>query len=386
MDKYLSGRNELYRPTWVEIDLSAIDYNLKLVKEIVGAGEKILAVVKSDAYGHGMLKVAGHIAQEVDFLGVASIDEALVLRRSKIKKPILIFESCFPHYAEAVAQYDLTPTVCSLVFARSLNLQAARFKKKVNVHIKIDTGMGRLGIWHSAARKFIKGLKRFSNLHIEGLYTHFPCADTDKEFTLRQIADFKFLIRQLRQDGIHIPICHAANSMGVIGYKESYFDMVRPGLMIYGLYPKDNLEPRIKLKSALSLKSKVIFVKKTPPGRSIGYGATHITKKTTYIATIPVGYNDGYLRSLSNEARVLIRGKGYKIIGRICMDQLMVDVLNKGVRMGDEVTLIGKDKNSVITVEEVSRLAGTIPYEIACSIGNSAQRFYIKERPNGFLR
>ena len=376
MLKLLIGENELFRPTWVEIDLSAISYNLRLVKKMVGKNVKILAVVKSDAYGHGMLKVSEHIAEKIDFLGVASIDEAIALRRSNIKKPVLIFESSFPSSSKIIADYSITPTVCSLDLARALNKQAKKLRKKINVHIKVDTGMGRLGVWHSEAVDFIKKVKQFSNINIEGLFTHFPCADTDPEFTRRQIADFKNLINELRQAHIHIPICHAANSMGIIGYEESYFDMVRPGLMIYGLYPKDGLSSVLKLRPALSFKSKVIFVKRAPKGRTISYGATHVTKKTTNIATIPVGYNDGFLRNLSNKAEAVIRRRRYRSVGSICMDQLMVDVGNSNIKAGDIVTLIGKDKHNSISAEEVSCLAGTIPYEIVCSIGNRQKRFY----------
>jgi alanine racemase len=272
--------------------------------------------------------------------------------------------------------YDITSTVCSVDFARALNRYTAKHRKKINVHVKVDTGMGRLGVWHKEAIHFIRNLKRLSHISIEGLYTHFPCADTDPKFTLKQIADFKNLINELQKCKIHIPLCHAANSMGIIGYKESYFDMVRPGLMIYGLYPKDGLEAEIKLKPAMSLKSKVIFIKKTPKGRTISYGATHITAKPTYIATIPVGYNDGYSRNLSNKAQVLIKGKFRRVVGRICMDQLMADAIKSDVKLGDVVTLIGRDKNNFISVEEISCLAGTIPYEIACGVGNGAKRFY----------
>lgn len=376
MPRIFSEENMMFRPTYVEIGLSAIDYNLRLAKRMVGKKVKVLAVVKSDAYGHGMLKVSGHIAERVDFFGVASIDEAIALRRDNIKKPILIFENSFPSSAKIISDYNITPTVCSLDLARALNRCAKKRGKKMNVHIKVDTGMGRLGVWHSEAIGFIKKVKQFPNINIQGLYTHFPCADSDPEFTRRQITDFKNLINELKQAHIHIPICHAANSMGIIGYEEGHFDMVRLGLMLYGLYPKDGLADFLKLKPALNFKSKVIFVKKTPEGRTISYGATYITTKPTCIATIPVGYNDGFLRNLSNKAEVIIKGNRYKIIGRICMDQLMVDAGNSNIKAGDTVTLIGKDKNNVITVEEISQLAATIPYEIACSIGNRQRRFY----------
>ncbi|MDP2939577.1 MAG: alanine racemase [Candidatus Omnitrophota bacterium] len=376
MNNLLIKESKLYRPTWAEINLSAIDYNLKLVKKIVGPRVKVLAVVKSDAYGHGMLRVAHRIVKEIDFLGVASIDEAVCLRKSGIKKPLLIFESTFASHTKAIIDYDITPTVCSLDLVRSLNTNATKCKKKINVHIKVDTGMGRLGIWHEHALDFIKKIRAFSYLNIEGLYTHLPCADTDRKFTLNQISKFKELINKLRQGKIHIPLCHIANSMGIIGYKESHLNMVRPGLMLYGLYPKNSLISKVKLKSALSLKSRIIFVKKIPKGRTISYGATFTTLKTTVIATIPVGYNDGYLRSLSNKSEVIIDGERYKVAGRICMDQLMVNLGDSEFKVGKVVTLLGTNKNMTISAEELSRLAKTIPYEIVCAIGNSVPRFY----------
>lgn len=376
MPNTLTKKDKLYRPTWVEIDLSAIDYNLGVVKAKVGPKVKILAVIKSDAYGHGILEVAKRIVNAVDFLGVASIDEAITLRKLNIRRPVLIFENSFPSFTKAIIDYDITSTVCSLDLACALNRYAARCRKKINVHIKVDTGMGRLGVWHIEALDFIKKVKEFSFINIEGLYTHFPCADTNPKFTLGQIKSFKNLIDKLKQNKIRIPICHSANSMGIIGYKESYFDMVRAGLMLYGLYPKNNLTSKIKLKPALSFKSKIIFVKRIPKGRTISYGATFITPKATTIATVPVGYNDGYLRSLSHKSEVIIRGRRYKIVGRICMDELMVDLGNSNIKLADEVTLIGKDKNNRISAEEISERAGTIPYEIVCSIGKSAPRFY----------
>lgn len=376
MPNVIFEQSKFYRPTWVEVDLSAIDYNVEVVKNLVGAKVKVLAVVKSDGYGHGMLKVAEHIKEKIDFFGVASIDEAIALRRSRIKKPILIFEHTFVTSAGAISEYDITPTVCSLELAQALDREALKRRKKMNLHVKVDTGMGRLGIWHKQAITFIKRIKKLRHLNIEGVYTHFPCAESDPEFTLRQIADFNNLRQELKKCNIHIPFYHAANSMGIIAYKEAYFDIVRAGLMIYGLYPKDGLGTLLKLKAAMSLKSKIIFINKMPAGRTISYGATHTTTKPTLIATIPVGYNDGYLRALSNKAEVIIKGNRYKIVGRVCMDQLMVDVLNNKIKLGEVVTLIGRDKNCAISMEEISRIADTIPYEVACSIGNSVMRFY----------
>jgi alanine racemase len=369
---------DIYRPTWVEIDLSAIEHNFRLIRKIVGPKVKILAVVKADAYGHGMLWVAKRLIKlGVDYLGVASIDEGIVLRKAGIQKPVLLFENILPQFAKKVIEYDLTATVCTDEVAQSLNAYAKSRNKKAKVHIKIDTGMGRLGIWHREALGFIRKINNLPHIRIEGVYTHFPCADSDSDFTQQQISDFKSLIRELEQEDINIPIYHIANSMGNIGYPDSHLDMVRAGLMLYGLYPKDSLKNKIKLRPALSLKSKIIFLKKASCGRSISYGRTFVCPKETMIATVPVGYKDGYLRNLSNRAQVLYKGRRYPVVGRVCMDQLMVDLGVKAkAKVGDVVTLAGIERGEEVSLEELARLAKTINYEIACLLGSRAKIFY----------
>jgi alanine racemase len=370
--------NKLYRPTWVEIDLKAVEHNFKLIRKIVSPQVKVLAVVKADAYGHGMLAVVRRLIKSgVDYLGVASIEEGITLRQANIRQPILLFENILPGFANAVIKNNLTATVCTRELAERLNYFAGKKKTMARVHIKIDTGMGRLGIWHKEALVFIKKINNFPHLKIEGVYTHFPCADSDSDFTRQQINDFKSLIKEIEREDILIPLYHVANSMGKIGYPESHLDMVRAGLMLYGLYPHDSLKDKIKLKPVLSFKSRIIFLKKVPGGRSISYGRTHICPRDTVIATIPVGYKDGYPRILSNQAQVLFRGRRCPVVGRICMDQLMVDLgRNASARIGDTVTLVGKDGKDRITLEELARLARTINYELACLLGSRAIRYY----------
>jgi len=368
----------LYRPTWLEIDLKAIVYNFKRAKSIVGPKVKILAVVKSDAYGHGIKEVSRSLSKNgADYFGVACINEALQLRKTGIKKPILIFESIDVKYASEVVNNNLTVTISTLSLAYKISSYAKKRKKTAKVHVKIDTGMGRLGIWYEQALDFIKEIYVLPNLRIEGVYTHFPSADTDRSFTNSQIRRFRKLKSNIELNGIDIPLYHAANSMAVISFKNSYVDLVRPGLMLYGIYPKKGLTGKVKLKPAMKFKTQVMYVKTVPPGRGISYGRSFITNKKTTIATLPVGYNDGYFRAFSNKAKVLINGKRCKVVGRVCMDQIMVEIDKKNkVKINDVATLFGKDGKHHISAEELSGLADTIPYEIVCSAGKTQNRIF----------
>lgn len=365
-----------YRPTWIEIDLGALKHNFRQVKRLINAKTKVLVCVKKDAYGHGAVRIAKSlVAQGVDYLGVACIEEAVVLRQNQIKKPILVLGSILSKNSDAVIEYNLTQTLCNKELAYSLNKKARAAKKKVNVHIKVDTGMGRLGVLEKDALEFIRFVKSLEYLNIEGIFTHFPSADSDAKLTRYQIKLFNQLKVRLEKEGIHIPLYHAANSIATVQYSQAQFNMVRPGLMIYGLYPKKGM--KVKLKPVLTLKTKVIFLKKVPKHYGISYGQTYRTQKETTIATLPIGYGDGYLRAFSNKADVLIKGKRLRVTGRICMDQIMVDVGNLKVNLGDQVVLIGSQGNKAkITAEELSSLINTIPYEIVCSVGNRIRRIY----------
>jgi len=362
-----------YRPTWAQIDLANLSHNFFQIKKRLAAQTKVLVTVKADAYGHGLIPVSRRLEScGVDYLGVASTDEGIRLREAGVKAPILILGLILKHEIPPLFKYGLTVSVCDEEFSRVLNKKAGQSAKKLKVHIKVDTGMGRIGVPHYDAYKLAKKISGLKHLKVEGIFTHFAFADLNRKFTFHQIGLFAKLLKKLSREGINIPLVHAANSMGLLDYKNSHFNMVRPGLVIYGLYPKEKLA--ISLKPVLSLKTKVVFVKKVPAGSGISYGHDYITQKATKIVTLPIGYGDGYPRNLSNKAPVLIRGKRFKICGRICMDQIMVDVGSAPVKTGDEAVLIGSQAKNKITAEELASLANTIPYEIVCGLGSRIPR------------
>jgi alanine racemase len=372
----MPDKMKYYRPTWAEISLGNLTHNLNQIKKRLSPGTKIMVTVKADAYGHGLIPVSKRLTfNGIDFLGVASIDEGVKLREAKIKTPILILGLILKEDIEALFRYRLTATVCDEGLALALNNKARRYNKPVNVHVKVDTGMGRIGVMCRDAEGLIKKIHQMKLINIEGIFTHFAFAGMNKGFTLHQIDLFNRLIHSLKRQGINIALAHAANSMGIIDYRESHFNMVRPGLVIYGLYPKDNL--KINLKPVLNLKTKVIFIKRLPRGYGISYGHRYITKRETVIVTLPIGYGDGYPRNLSNQGPVLIGGERFKVCGTICMDQLMVDVQDLPVNIGDEAVLIGSQGKDRISAEELARLSGTIPYEIVCGLGSRIFRVYL---------
>ncbi len=381
---------QIPRLTYAQINLRAIRHNLQQIRGLVSKNKfilphrenlkriDILAVVKADAYGHGVKEVAKLLNKEgVNFFAVSDVAEGIYLRKTGIKKPILLLESSLPLYVKLIGRYNLTPTICSLELARALNQYAQTRKKNIPIHVKVDTGMGRLGIWHKDAFAFIQKLFALKNLIIQGIYTHFPAADTDPSFTREQIKHLYNLVTQLDKRGMIIPYIHAANSMGLAGYQTRILNLVRPGLMLYGLYPKNSLRRKINLKPALSVKSKVIFIKNIEKGRSVSYGRTFVASKKMRVATIPIGYNDGYLRCFSNQASVLIQGRRCPILGRVTMDQIVVDVSSlKNCSLGAEIVILGTQGKETISADELACHAGTINYEIVCNLGNRLPRFY----------
>jgi alanine racemase len=372
-----------YTPTWIEIDLDAIRHNLLQIRRLVNSDTVILAPVKANAYGHGILKISETLVDSgVGYLGVSTIDEAVFLRNNGFKKiPILMLGSVLNKAAGIIVEKDITQAVSDLGLALAINRCAKIQGKRVKVHVKIDTGMGRIGVWHKDALHLIMAVSKMENIEIEGIFSHFSSSDENKIITHRQIDDFLSLLGEAEAAGIRIKYKHIANSMAVIDYKRSHMNLIRPGLILYGLWPRLGLsKSRIELRPALSLKSCIVFLKDVPPGRAISYGATHTTKKHTLIATIPIGYGDGLNRRLSNKGHVIIRGKRAPIAGRICMDQVMVDAGHiKNVKLGDAVTLIGKWGKETITVEEIAGICDTIPYEVICWLDKRVPRKYVNK-------
>lgn len=364
--------------TWSEVDLGAIKNNLLQIQKKVGPKINIIAVIKADAYGHGAVAVA-QLAQQlkIPYLGLATIDEAIALRHQGIKSPILLLSCCQNYEVEAVAEYQFIPNICSLEVGKKLNLIAGKKKLVLSFHTEIDTGIGRVGAFYPEAAKLIKQLAQYSHLRLNGVFTHFASADNDPEFTNLQFKRYQQNLAELTAAKICVPFRHVANSATVLAYPQMYLDGVRPGLIIYGLYPAKSMLRLAELQSAMSLKSRVIFLKRAKPGRTVSYGRTYITTRNTMIATISAGYRNGYPRLLSNLGEVLIHGTRVPIIGRICMDQFLVDVtLIPNVQLGDEVVLFGKQGKNQIEIDAVAQWASTISYEIVCSTGRLNKRIY----------
>jgi alanine racemase len=364
----------IYRPLWIELDLKALAHNFRAIRRYVGKDVKIVATIKQNAYGHGLLPIARRLAfQGADFFALEGIEEAMILRKAGFKQPILILTAILPQFAKAIIDHRLTPTLVDLEFARKLNSEAAKNKITVSAHVKIDTGMGRLGPSYKEATSFILNLQKLKNIKIEGIYTHFPVADTDRDYTQKQTQIFNDFISQMEGCGVEFKYRHCANSAAIMGHKSAHFNMVRPGLILYGLSPFENIP--FDIKPVLSLKSRIIFIKNVKKNDTVSYGRTYHIKKPGRIATIAAGYADGYQRSLSNKAKVIINNKLFAVAGRICMDHTMIDInQDKKVKVGDEVILIGRSQKHRVSAEELAQLANTIPYEITTCLSTRIPR------------
>ncbi|MBI5027099.1 MAG: alanine racemase [Nitrospirae bacterium] len=376
----MEAKHLLLNPTFAEVKLKALSNNLRIVKKLT-RGKAILSVVKASAYGHGAVTVSKHLIKEgVSALAVAFLSEAIELRNSGIKAPIVVLFDY--ENAKAVVRHRLTPVIYSISAARELSKEALRNNLQIPVHIKIDTGMGRLGFKPDEAVKKNIDINSMQGLRTEGIMSHFSDAVLhDKIYAEKQLGIFKKIVRELKKIGIKFKFTHIANSAAILSFPESHLNMVRPGLMLYGYSPFDNNvedSHRERLMPALSLKSKILFLKRVSAGTPISYGRTFITGRNSLIATIPIGYADGYSRSLSNQGEVLIRGKRAPVVGRVCMDLTMVDVTHiKEVNEGDEVVIIGKQGNQTLSASEITSKTGTITYEVLTSIGSRIPRVYI---------
>jgi alanine racemase len=368
--------------TWAEVDLDAIAHNARGLKERAGEKTELMAVVKANAYGHGAVPVARTALENgASRLAVNRALEGVELRQAGLTAPILILGYSLPSEAETIVRWDLTPTVTTVEGALALSAMSDRQGKVTPVHVKVDTGMGRFGLLPDEVAPFVRRIAELPGLKLEGLFTHFAVADlADKTYTRRQFGLYMQVVRQLEEAGFTVPLKHVGNSATNLDLPEMHLDMVRCGIALYGLHPSDEVEPAIPLKLAMALKSRVARVRTLPPGSSISYGCTYTTTRSTPVALVPVGYGDGYHRILSNKGSVLIGGKRAPIVGRVCMDQFVVDVTgHEGVRQDDEVVVFGRQGEEEISAEEVAALAGTINYEVVTSILPRVTRVYLRE-------
>lgn len=370
---------------WAEVNLDNIAHNVREIRRITNKKAEIMGIVKADAYGHGVMEVVKTLlGNGVTRLAVSMLDEAIQLRKSGIEVPILILSYTDPRRAEEIIQNDVTQAVFSHDLANALSEAAVRLDKNVKIHIKIDTGMTRVGFMpgYSAIKNVVE-ISKLPGIIIEGLFTHFASADeADRSYTYMQFERFMSICNELNRIGVYIPIKHAANSAAIMEYPETHLDLVRPGLILYGMYPSNEVDKsKLDLRPAMTLKANVTLVKEVEAGTSISYGRIFTTQRPSKIATIPIGYADGYTRLLNNKGKVLVNGELAPVVGKICMDQCMIDItdLAAKVNVGDEVVLFGNQGDNRIPIEEVAEQIGTINYEVVCIIGKRIPRVYLQE-------
>mgnify|MGYP002763562172 FL=1 len=367
------------------ISLDAVEQNFREMRKNIAEDTKMIAVVKADAYGHGAVPIA-HLIEDHDYIwgfAAATAEEAVHLRQAGITKPILILGIVFDEYFPELVQYDIRPAVCEYDEAKKLSDEAVLQNKTVHIHIALDTGMTRIGYADiPESVEEIKKIAELPNLEIEGMFTHFARADEyDRSPAMVQLERYQDFSKRVEEAGVDIPLHHCSNSAGIIRVPEANLSIVRAGITIYGIYPSSEVERDIvKLAPVMELKSHITYVKDVPAGAAISYGGTYVADKKKRVATIPVGYADGYPRQLSNKGWVLIHGKKAPILGRVCMDQFMADVTEiDNVKKGDEVTLLGRDGDEFISIEEMGDLCGRFSYEFACDISPRVPRVYIKD-------
>lgn len=373
--------NEYHR-IYAEVNLGAVRYNISNIKNNIPTSVGLMPVIKADGYGHGAVEVARAISEFSDMFGVATIEEALELRSAGINKPILILGTLSASHFEEAILNNISVNVYTNDIASKLSEAACRLNKKACIHIAVDTGMNRIGLsCNDDGAELAYKISSYPNLYTEGVFSHFATADEeDKTSSHLQREKFDSFCGKIMQKGVNPKYIHICNSAACCDMGDKCYSMVRPGIIIYGLYPSGEVSRKISLKPALELKSHVSYIKTVQAGEGISYGHTFVTDSERVIATIPVGYADGYPRALSNKGRVIIKGQYAPIVGRVCMDQFMVDISHiDGVNIEDTVTLIGKDKDAEITADEIAGLCDTINYEIICGIGKRVPRIYKEE-------
>lgn len=366
------------------IDLDAVLYNMEQMKNRIGGDAQLIAVVKTDGYGHGAVPIA-RMLEDVPYVwgyAVACLEEAVQLKENGMKKPVLVLGCVFPDQYEEMIRYDIRPAVYTEEMAKAMSEEAVRQGKDVFFHVKVDTGMGRIGFpVNEESADTIRRVSGLPNVQLEGMFTHFAKADeTDKTYTYEQHRKFLWMKEQMEKRGVAIRYYDCDNSAGIIDFPDMKHDLARAGISMYGMYPSEEVDQNaVRLKPALTLTSHVTFVKDVEPGTAISYGGTFVAEKKMKVATIPVGYGDGYPRSLSNKGFVLIHGKRAKILGRVCMDQFMADVTEiPETKFMDPVVLIGADGDEQITVEELADLSGRFNYEFVCCLGKRIPRVHVR--------
>ncbi|OGO79650.1 MAG: alanine racemase [Clostridiales bacterium GWC2_40_7] len=371
---------------WAEIDIDSIAYNIKEIRSFIKSETLIMAVVKANAYGHGVLKVAETLlANGADRLAVATLDEAILLRKHGFSVPLQVLSHTFEGRANEILDYNIIQTIYNMELANAISLEALKRRVKATIHIKVNTGMNRVGVSHDEnGEKAIVQIYGMPGLVMEGIMTHFASADESNiDYTYRQFELFIDFCNRLERAGIRPPLRHVCNSAAVLRFPEMHLEMVRPGLLLYGLYPSADMEiSSVLLRPVMSLKACIININCIPEGAALSYGRTHVTKRKSLIATVPIGYGDGFPRRLSNNGKILIGGEFAPIVGTICMDQCLADITEIGdpVSVGDEVVLFGKQGRNEISVEEIAGKLGTITYEVLCDIGMRIPRIYTKNK------
>ena len=371
--------------SWVEVDLDNFISNLREIKRLIGPQVDFMQVVKADAYGHGAIEISNAALKNgARMLGVANADEGVQLRISGIDSPIIILGPSTAAEIDEIIKYNLTPSVSNIFFASQLQKTLEKAGYKLPIHIEIDTGMGRGGIMHSEALNLVREISRLANITMDGIFSHLASSEKNFPYNNRQWQLFSGLLEEIKKKGINIPIRHLGNSGAILNYPEFQMDMVRPGIMTYGIYPAPDNQTMANLAPVMSFKTSIVLLKDFPKGYGIGYGSTYITNKETRIATIPVGYGDGYPFILSNLGEALIRGKRAPLVGRVSMDMCTIDVTSiPDCAVGDEVVLLGKQGQEYISANEIAAKAKTISYEVLCALGKRAPRVFLQKGEAG---